>query len=268
MLLSLRPSTKVLQRTFSQLATSSRGLVPDDFVLLSDFFDPHEQRILLTTALHKLDSQESRRIRKLQKEYRANNPVPHSAPLESIFLPERCYSVYHLMGATNHLQGHYDNVIRDYREMHLTSWTESEIPGLTLILNRLRALYPSRHTQTHLLHLSSTGEILPHIDNISASGVWIVGASLGATRMLKMEATDGTIHRSFETLLPSGSVYLQRDDVRYNWKHSIVHPQEQGEVKRGQRVSIMVRVGQDVHLLWFLLIYGQDCKEEGCPVKS
>lgn len=106
-------------------------------------------------------------------------------------------------------QGHYDGVIRHYREMHLSSWPEDQDPGLSLVLARLRGLYPTSDIQTHLLHLSSTGEILGHVDNIEASGTWILGVSLGASRVLRMESVSYP-EDSFEVLLQSGSVYLQR----------------------------------------------------------
>ena len=107
-------------------------------------------------------------------------------------------------------KGHYDNVIRSYREMRLTSWPEPDLHGLTPVLARLQVLYPSQNTQTHLLHLASSGEILPHIDNTSASGKWILGVSLGSTRTLRMESPSSAKSESFDILLPSGSVYLQR----------------------------------------------------------
>lgn len=94
--------------------------------------------------------------------------------------------------------------------MRLSSWPESELRDLTPVLDRLRALYPSKKTQTHLLHLASSGEILPHIDNASASGGWILGLSLGAARTLRMESPSPAESESFDLLLPSGSIYLQR----------------------------------------------------------
>lgn len=94
--------------------------------------------------------------------------------------------------------------------MSLSSWPEYEVSGLAPLLNRLRALCPSENTQTHILHLASSGEILPHIDNVSASGGWILGVSLGATRILRMESPDSLESESFDIALPSGSVYLQR----------------------------------------------------------
>jgi alkylated DNA repair protein alkB family protein 7 len=93
--------------------------------------------------------------------------------------------------------------------MHVTSWPESETPGLSLVLDRLHSLCPTQPTQTHLLHLASHGEIFPHVDNVNASGSWILGVSLGTPRIMRMEALEDP-HAIFDVLLPSGSVYLQR----------------------------------------------------------
>jgi len=232
MLLRNIPAIICSKRSLSQLAATKGSLVPEGFMLFSEFFDTREQRLLLTTALSQLDALEGKRVRKLQREHRAKNLISESSPLEGLFLPEQYYTFQ---------EGHYDNVIRDYREMHISSWPESQVHGLTSVLDRLRALYPSPDIQTHLLHLSSSGEILPHTDNVYASGVWIMGVSLGATRMLRMASTNIAAPKMFDIMLPSGSVYLQRDDLRYNWRHAVLHPLDSDKSKRGQRVSIMVR---------------------------
>lgn len=68
--------------------------------------------------------------------------------------------------------------------------------------------FPPAETSTHVLHLSPHGAILPHVDNIDASGGTIVGASLGAARVLRLEhQEDGS---GWDVLLPSGSVYVQK----------------------------------------------------------
>lgn len=100
--------------------------------------------------------------------------------------------------------------------MHLTSWPEAEFTELTPTLKRLYSLCPTQDTQTHLLHLASYGEILPHVDNISASGSWILGVSLGSERVLRMEGPTET-EDVFDVSLPSGSVYLQRYVVTFMW---------------------------------------------------
>ena len=88
-------------------------------------------------------------------------------------------------------------------------------PVLKSALGRLETLYPSTgNTQTHLLHLASNGEIHPHVDNIGASGCWILGVSLGSERTLRMESVEGGIdgipQPTFDVSLSSGSVYIQK----------------------------------------------------------
>ena len=99
--------------------------------------------------------------------------------------------------------------------MRVSTWDDEEDSILKSALGRLETLYPNADaTQTHILHLASNGEILPHVDNIGASGSWILGVSLGSERVLRMEpAEDGVngIPRCpFDILLPSGSVYIQK----------------------------------------------------------
>jgi alkylated DNA repair protein alkB family protein 7 len=97
--------------------------------------------------------------------------------------------------------------------MHLSSWPVAEFEGLQPILERLYTLCPTPDTQTHLLHLASHGEILPHIDNIDASGSWILGVSLGAERTMRMQKADNP-KVTHCLSLHSGSVYLQRSERR------------------------------------------------------
>ncbi|OAX38907.1 hypothetical protein K503DRAFT_690714 [Rhizopogon vinicolor AM-OR11-026] len=219
--------------TFVQTVTKSPAPLPEGFKLFPEFLSLTEQRTLLSAALSKLDSTETKQARKRRRDFVANHPR-ESRAIEDVFLPDAYY---------NFEEGHYDGVIRHYREMHLSSWPEDQNPGLSLILTRLQGLYPTSNVQTHLLHLSSRGEILGHVDNIEASGTWILGVSLGAARVLRMESTNDP-EDSFEVLLQSGCVYIQRDSVRYDYNHSILRGGRfrGGEIKGGQRVSMMVRV--------------------------
>lgn len=70
---------------------------------------------------------------------------------------------------------------------------------------------PPPGSSTHALHLSPDGAILPHVDNVEASGQTIVGASLGASRILRLENSSGD---GWDVLLPSGSVYIQKWAVK------------------------------------------------------
>ncbi len=128
------------------------------------------------------------------------------------------------------------------------------------------------------------------MDNIDASGGTIVGVSLGSPRVLRLvkkrsenrkvggegnkgtdakdsriEGFDSQHSHGFDIYLPSGSVYVQRDSVRYDYEHSILGyddpvydeferglkgenegnaDTEKGKVRRGHRVSLMVRVSE------------------------
>ena len=93
--------------------------------------------------------------------------------------------------------------------MHVSNWPDSDAPTIEPLLNRLRTVIPDVKTQIHLLQLGNDGEILPHVDNFEASGSWILGLSLGAPRVLRMEKADDE-NDTFDVLLPSGSVYVQR----------------------------------------------------------
>lgn len=128
--------------------------------------------------------------------------------------------------------------------MHAGSWpadatiSSPNMPSLSSIINRLQALFhshleheigsPTVETQTHLLHLK--GAILPHVDNIDASGSMIMGVSLGAPRVLRMTRRteglrDSDTLRDFQALLIPGSVYIQRlvsqSIRRSHWRNNI-----------------------------------------------
>lgn len=67
---------------------------------------------------------------------------------------------------------------------------------------------PPPASSTHALHLAPAGKILPHVDNVDAMGETIVGASLGAARVLRLEDSQDP-ESGWDVLLPSGSVYMQ-----------------------------------------------------------
>ncbi|PCH38144.1 hypothetical protein WOLCODRAFT_136066 [Wolfiporia cocos MD-104 SS10] len=225
-------------RTHTRCGSSHVGVhaLPQDLTFIPDFFSVSEQRILLTTALQKLNAAERRHFRQRRKQFCAKlKPTAASdsqETLHGIFLPDEYYDFQ---------EGHYDGVIRRFREMHVSTWP-SDFAGLSSIIERLQTLYPSHDTQTHILHLASDGEILPHIDNVGASGSWILGVSLGATRLLKLESLNDPNMQS-ELPLTSGSVYIQKDTLRYEYKHSILQNvfSSGGDGDLAQRLSVIVR---------------------------
>ncbi|CAE7133510.1 unnamed protein product [Rhizoctonia solani] len=227
------------------------NLPSGDFIIYPSFLSADEQKILLTSSLAKLGGKRRRR-----------RPAIETTTPELPVYPSwraAAYTWADIFGADKDYEfeeGHFDGVIRDYREITVSSWPDSSPPELSHILLRLYGLIDSSNNppspglttppniQTHILHLASTGEILPHVDNVEASGSVIAGVSLGNTRVLRLsQSITSSEDASFDVLLESGSVYIQRDNVRYKWKHEIPNISEfQGRrVGGGQRVSIMLR---------------------------
>jgi alkylated DNA repair protein alkB family protein 7 len=194
---------------------------PPDLYFWPKYLTSEEQRTLLAACLHKLDNIESRQARKKRRDFWKSNRVGPKSSLVEMFAPDELYEFEEArsnqlpcfskrLTCYVHMQGHYDGVIRYFREMHLSSWPVAEFGGLQPILDRLYSLCPTPAVQTHLLHLASHGEILPHIDNIEASGSWILGISLGAERILRIQRADKQKGGTHCLTLHSGSIYLQR----------------------------------------------------------
>lgn len=95
---------------------------------------------------------------------------------------------------------------------HLLILPVSEHPGLTPSLQSHPRLL------THLLHLSSSGYILPHVDNVEASAGSILGLCLGVERdlVLSQQKPGSSTVDEIRLRLPAGCAYIQR----YNENHS------------------------------------------------
>lgn len=157
---------------------------------------------------------------------------------------KRYASYAHIQSTSSNIhghQGHYDSVIHHYRESLLSTLPLSPHPLLVPALRRIYSLFfsslpplphpaaqethpaaqethpslPPAGTLTHILHLAPMGAILPHVDNLEASGRVILGVSLGAERTLRLrrkfgDGEQGTEGEGWDVRLGSGSVYIQR----------------------------------------------------------
>ncbi|KAG8804441.1 hypothetical protein FRC17_005970 [Serendipita sp. 399] len=182
-------------------------VAPAGFTYLPDFLSKKEQLCLTKAALAHLDNVGPTAARRRQKRMIASLSI--STDEYGFLSDESCYEFEH---------GHFDGVIRHYREARITDaqWAAIDNEGaLITILGRVKSLLPPVETQCHILHLSSDGEILPHVDNVDASGSIILGVSLGSSRVLRLESvdkqlTDDGSPACYELLLEPGSCYIQR----------------------------------------------------------
>lgn len=230
-----------------------KEIFPDDYVLYPKFLSAEEQAVLLEASLKKLDTAESMEARSHRRNWRRSQSKEFTKGYGAGFLPEEAYLFE---------QGHFDQVIQGYRECTVSSWlnlnpvssptTLPPKPTLESIIYRLYSLLiPSPDVSPqppvesirssllppHLLHLSGPGLILPHVDNLMASGTTILGVSLGGERVMRMKWREydpsnveeeggelGGRHKvkdvkedgeqdkdwGFDVRLESGSVYIQR----------------------------------------------------------
>ncbi|POW01401.1 hypothetical protein PSTT_12499, partial [Puccinia striiformis] len=221
---------------------------PADFVLYPRFLDDQEQDLILDHSLSRLDKlMERPRARKRCHLTRADEKL--STRGAKGFQDEKEYSFE---------AGHFDEAIarcrwhNSFPDLSITDsssstsdTTTSSYESLKLILARLQAILPqsTRPPLIHLLHLSSKGKIDPHVDNLEASGSTIIGLSLGSTRVMRLGHKSVPIDAHLKVLLPPGSVYIQRDSVRYNLQHSIPANDSfrDRQIIGAQRLSVMLR---------------------------
>ncbi|KIM32343.1 hypothetical protein M408DRAFT_326942 [Serendipita vermifera MAFF 305830] len=221
----------MLRTATKRLFSSAAATPPAGFTYISPFLNRHEQVVLTKAALNHLDGLGTHSARRKLKRALSGG-INHD---ELGFLPEdSCYQFE---------EGHFDGVIRKFREARITDsqWSSFGDSQLDNIIGRLRSLFPTDATlQFQVLHLASEGEILPHVDNVDASGSVIMGVSLGSGRVLRLEDDHG---RRWDQLLEPGSCYIQSGTVRYEYKHSILKagPLDATSHASRQRLSVMIR---------------------------
>lgn len=174
-------------------------------------------------------------------------------------------------------EGHFDRVIKGYRECTVSSWDPSnsvEVDENTTFMHsivndmkaKIKEIVPGNAFDSqsfiapHILDLrDGNSGINAHIDYLDASGGIISGLSLlspavmifkfkekyAKARYVSQNLSDD--QRSFKVLIPSNSLYIQWDELRYEFTHeipnseSIEHSIDGQFVKRGRRVAIILR---------------------------
>ncbi|WVQ71110.1 hypothetical protein IAR50_000635 [Cryptococcus sp. DSM 104548] len=225
----------------------------EDFAFYPSFLKVEEQEALVGLGLAKLGRG---RRRRRGRPIKAEESLNVTDGIQKLFVGEYEFE-----------EGHYDSVIHHFRESIVSNLPPSPSPTSLLALAKLYNLFPllpspvpsnpsssdlpPPETLTHFLHLAPEGDIGPHVDNLEASGRVILGLSLGAERTLRLVRKKEEGEDGWDVRLPSGSVYIQRDSVRYNYEHSILPYDDDASIwngerlEKGHRMSVMIRSPSD-----------------------
>ncbi|KAI9146020.1 hypothetical protein BKA69DRAFT_318104 [Paraphysoderma sedebokerense] len=156
----------------------------------------------------------------------------------------------------SYLPGHFDGVIWDYREISVSNGNWGKLKGQTQehvktevekILENVWKVLPAEKEwlPLHILDIDATGGIKAHVDNIEASGSIISGLTLLAPAPVTFRLISDP-SQYFTLLTEPGSLYIQKDSVRYNFTHEIPGGQDD-RIFRGQnlgggrRISLLFR---------------------------
>ncbi|XP_056263046.1 alpha-ketoglutarate-dependent dioxygenase alkB homolog 7, mitochondrial [Pseudoliparis swirei] len=134
---------------------------------------------------------------------------------------------------------HWDNAIHGYRETERARWGAA----CEEVMNRVRSAAFTEGGPllgpVHVLDLDKTGYIKPHIDSVKFCGSTIAGLSLLSDSIMRLVKEDAT-GEWMDLLLPRLSLYILRDQARYNFTHQILRDEE--SVFNGQKVPRLRRV--------------------------
>lgn len=171
-------------------------------------------------------------------------------------------------------QGHWDSVIKKYREVELF---DEEADDLKLLLQPIRQFIEERHTSSetdptvdsslhfsgawlpcHAIDLHQDGELNAHVDSVRFSGNLVAGLSLLSDAIMRLKPScdpslndnlegSNTIESSeyIDLLLPRRSLYVLTGMSRYGFSHELL---PSGSIFRGttpiqrdRRISVIFR---------------------------
>ncbi|KAG9303455.1 hypothetical protein G9A89_013782 [Geosiphon pyriformis] len=174
------------QIDYSSLSSQAAKFCFSDFLLYPNHFTEYEQNLLVTQSKKKLDR---------------------------------------LLGKTlSYQNGHFDGVIRGYRECQVSDWivtgddVTSEISEL--LKEKVYEFIPrvcstiNKWSSVHILDLAEWGGIKPHVDNLEYSGAVIVGVCLISPAVMIFRSVDQS-NVAFSALLEPGCLYLQNHVFKF-----------------------------------------------------
>uniref|UniRef100_A0A3Q1ENS3 AlkB homolog 7 n=1 Tax=Acanthochromis polyacanthus TaxID=80966 RepID=A0A3Q1ENS3_9TELE len=134
--------------------------------------------------------------------------------------------------------------IHGYRETERVSWGAA----CEEILARVRSAAFSEGSSllgpVHVLDLDKAGYIKPHIDSVKFCGSTIAGLSLLSDSIMRLVKEDDSSER-LDLLLSRRSLYILRDQARYEYTHEILKDEESvfngQKVPRQRRISVICR---------------------------
>ncbi len=172
-------------------------------------------------------------------------------------------------------QGHWDSVIKKYREVELF---DEETDDLKLILQPLRQYIEDHHNSSdgdstfqfsgswlpcHAIDLHPDGELNAHVDSVRFSGNLVAGLSLLSDAIMRLkpscdssksegndDASDGTgstveSGEFIDLWLPRRSLYVLSGMSRYGYSHELLPSgslfHNTTPIQRGRRLSIIFR---------------------------
>ncbi|KAL6102761.1 alkbh7 [Pungitius sinensis] len=139
---------------------------------------------------------------------------------------------------------HWDDAIHGYRETERVRWGSA----CEEVVSRVRCTAFPEGSQllgpVHILDLDKTGYIKPHIDSVKFCGSTIAGLSLLSDSIMRLVKEDST-DEWMDLLLPRRSLYILRDQARYDFTHQILKDEESvfngRKVPRLRRISVICR---------------------------
>mmetsp|Transcript_11683 Transcript_11683/g.17559 ORF Transcript_11683/g.17559 Transcript_11683/m.17559 type:complete len:217 (+) Transcript_11683:17-667(+) len=127
---------------------------------------------------------------------------------------------------------HWDDVISQYKEMELQkSSLPVEVENILSVL-RNKIIDSQKKSddpcignflEPHVIDLSKSGHIAPHVDSVKFSGDLIAGVSLFSLRTMILMPSNGLGDPILLPLAPR-SLYILRRRYRYEYTHEIIGP--------------------------------------------
>lgn len=139
---------------------------------------------------------------------------------------------------------HWDDAIHGYRETERLSWSGA----CEEIFTRVRSVAFREGSRllgpVHILDLDKKGYIKPHIDSVKFCGSTIAGLSLLSDSIMRLVKEDAP-SEWLDLLLPRRSLYILRDQARYDFTHEILKDEDSmfngQRVPRQRRISVICR---------------------------